>query len=123
MNNTLPQLLTQIVTLHGTNDAQLSKDESGVFQPTTYNQFFKEVSSLAAGLHKLGVKRSDNVGLISDNRQEWLVSDMAILALGASDVPRGRDAMPYEIEFILKTTESEVCFAVRTLSRPIRFSS
>ncbi len=111
MYNTLPQLLTQIVNQNGTNDAQLSKDESGVFQPTTYNQFFKEVSSLAAGLHQLGVKRGDNVGLISDNRQEWLVSDMAILSLGASDVPRGRDAMPYEIEFILKTTESEVCLA------------
>ncbi len=111
MYNTLPQLLTQIVNLNGTNDAQLSKDESGVFQPTSYNQFFKEVSSLAAGLHQLGVKRGDNVGLISDNRQEWLVSDMAILSLGASDVPRGRDAMPYEIEFILKSTESEVCLA------------
>jgi long-chain acyl-CoA synthetase len=111
MYKTLPQLLTEVVDRYGNNDAQLSKDESGIFHPTTYNQFFKEVSSLAAGLNTLGVKRGDNVGLICDNRQEWLVADMAILSLGASDVPRGRDAMPYELKFILKTTESGLCFA------------
>jgi long-chain acyl-CoA synthetase len=36
---------------------------------------------------------------------------MAILALGAADVPRGRDAMPYELQFILKVTECRTCFA------------
>ncbi|MFA5468094.1 MAG: AMP-binding protein [Sphaerochaetaceae bacterium] len=111
MYKTLPQLLTQITARYGTFDAQLSKDDSGLFRNTSYNQLFKAVSQLAAGLKTLDVKRGDNVGLISDNRQEWLTADMAILALGAADVPRGRDAMPYEIEFILKTTESRVCFA------------
>ena len=69
------------------------------------------MSNLAAGLHTLGVKRGSLVGLIRDNRKEWLAADFAILALGAADVPRGRDAMPYELQFILNTTDSELCFA------------
>ena len=58
---------------------------------------------------ELGVKRGDRVGLLSDNRPEWLSMDLSILSLGAIDVPRGRDAMEYEIEYILKTTEAKVC--------------
>ncbi len=111
MYNTLPQLLQHIVTSYGTNEAQLSKDDNGSFIPTTYAEFYDEVLDLAYGLAELGVTRNDPVGLISDNRKEWLVTDMAILSLGAADVPRGRDAMPYELEFILKITESKVCFA------------
>lgn len=111
MYDTLPKLLQTIVNQYGANEIQLSKDDNGAFIPTTYRDFYREVLDLAAGLATLGVKRKDPVGLISDNRKEWLVADMAILSLGASDVPRGRDAMPYELEFILKTTSSKVCFA------------
>lgn len=111
MYDTLPKLLQSIVNQYGSNEAQLSKDDNGSFIPTNYTEYYQEVIGLAAGLASLGVKREDPVGLISDNRKEWLVADMAILSLGAADVPRGRDAMPYELQFILKTTESKVCFA------------
>lgn len=111
MYQTLPQLLQHIVTTYGANEAQLSKDDNGVFIPTTYREFYDEVLHLASGLAQLGVTREEPVGLISDNRKEWLVADMAILALGAADVPRGRDAMPYELQFILKVTECRTCFA------------
>jgi long-chain acyl-CoA synthetase len=111
MYQTLPQLLQHIVTTYGANEAQLSKDDNGTFLPTTYHEFYDEVLRLASGLAQLGVTREEPVGLISDNRKEWLVADMAILALGAADVPRGRDAMPYELQFILKVTECRTCFA------------
>ncbi|MGN1190133.1 MAG: AMP-dependent synthetase/ligase, partial [Candidatus Ornithospirochaeta sp.] len=62
-----------------------------------------------SALMELGVKRGDRIGLLSDNRPEWLAMDLSILSLGAIDVPRGRDAMEYEIEYILKTTEAEIC--------------
>ncbi|MGI6467145.1 MAG: AMP-dependent synthetase/ligase [Sphaerochaetaceae bacterium] len=111
MEKSLPKLLQRVVREDGSNVIQLSKDQVGAFQSTTYKEFYEEVSNLAAGLHTLGVKRGSLVGLISDNRKEWLAADFAILALGAADVPRGRDAMPYELQFILNTTDSELCFA------------
>ena len=50
------------------------------------------------------------MGLISDNRKEWLVADLALLSLGACDVPRGCDSMGSEIRFILSFAECEFCF-------------
>lgn len=110
MYQTIPQTFAQTVSQYPAYAVQMSKDKNGVFGSVSYLELSSEVNSLAASLSKLGVKRGDLIGLISDNRSEWLASDLAILTLGAADVPRGRDAMPYEISFILGITEARFCF-------------
>lgn len=91
--------------------AQYAKDEKGVFQPKTYAEMYEEVCEIASGLLEIGVQRGDHVGLISDNRQEWLVTDFAILSLGAADVPRGCDSTDAEIAYILSFSDCKVSFA------------
>jgi len=103
-------MFADIVNRYPAYAVQMSKDATGVFKSVSYSELYSEVNSLAASLSKRGVRRGDLVGLISDNRSEWLASDLAILTLGAADVPRGRDAMPYEISFILSVTEATFCF-------------
>ena len=110
MYSTMPQIFSNIVKTYPGYAVQMSKDTSGVFQSVSYSQLYSDINALAASLHHRGMKRGDNVGLISDNRSEWLLSDLAIQTLGAVDVPRGRDAMPYEISFILEITEASFCF-------------
>lgn len=88
--------------------AQLGKNEKGVFIPVTYIQLQERVRALAASLKELGLRRGDKVTLFSDNRPEWLTLDLAILSLGAADVPRGRDAMEYELLHMLTVTEAEI---------------
>ena len=110
MYKTIPQMFADIVNRYPAYAVQMSKDANGVFKSVSYSELYSEVNSLAASLWKRGVKRGDLVGLISDNRSEWLASDLAILTLGAADVPRGRDAMPYEISFILSATKATFCF-------------
>ena len=46
-----------------------------------------QVLSVAAGLIELGVKPGDRVALVSENRPEWLVADLAIMAVGGITVP------------------------------------
>ena len=60
-----------------------------------------EIIAFAVKLRDLGIKRSDAIGIISDNRREWMISDFAIMSLGACNVPRGCDSMGNEIRFIL----------------------
>ncbi len=91
--------------------AQYAKDEKGVFQPKTYAEMYEEICEIASGLLEIGVQRGDHVGLISDNRQEWLVTDFAILSLGAADVPRGCDSTDAEIAYILSFSDCKVSFA------------
>ena len=110
MYQTIPQIFSKIAQRWPATAAQMYKTRSGAFNSVTYAELEREVESLAAALSHLGIKRGDAVGLISDNRKEWLASDLAILSLGAADVPRGRDAMPYEVSFILSTTEAAFCF-------------
>ncbi|HRV24210.1 MAG TPA: AMP-binding protein, partial [Sphaerochaeta sp.] len=74
MYQTIPQLFETIVEKYPSVAVQLSKDEKGIFQPITYRQLHDEVYALAAALSFYGIKRGDRVGLISDNRKEWLAS-------------------------------------------------
>ena len=56
---------------------------------------------LAAGLDDIGLRHGDRVGLISDNHDLWLIADLALLMLGAVDVPRAADVSLDEAGFVL----------------------
>ncbi|NJO56651.1 MAG: long-chain fatty acid--CoA ligase [Rhodospirillales bacterium] len=108
---TLPLMIRARAQAMPQINAQFAKDANGVFQPKTYAAFFDEIRLVAAGLLELGVVRGDHVGLISDNRQEWLVTDIAVLSLGAADVPRGCDSTDREIAYILSFSDCRLSFA------------
>jgi long-chain acyl-CoA synthetase len=68
------------------------------------------VEKFANGLAAIGVKASNNITLISENRPEWVVADMAILKLGAVNVSIYPTLTAKQIEFILK--DAEVNYAI-----------
>ena len=45
------------------------------------------MARLAAALKRLGLATGDRVMLVSENRPEWLISDLAIMAAGCVTVP------------------------------------
>ncbi|UTW55540.1 long-chain fatty acid--CoA ligase [Kordiimonas sp. SCSIO 12610] len=57
------------------------------WQDQTWQQIAEKVCKLATALNQLGVKKGDRVVLVSENRPEWLIADMAIMAAGAISVP------------------------------------
>ncbi|MCE1207589.1 MAG: AMP-binding protein, partial [Spirochaetia bacterium] len=81
MANTIPQMFIEKAESQPDVNVQYSKNEKGAFIPTTYRELLHNICSFAAGLNAMGVKRGDNIGLISDNRKEWLTADLAILGL------------------------------------------
>ena len=107
MSKSVPQLFQSISLGNPNLNAQMSKDNNGVFQPVTFYELYKRVKSFAVCLRAIGVRRADRVGLISENRNEWLVSDLAIQSLGAADIPRGCDSSANEIAFILSFSQCE----------------
>ncbi len=86
------------------------KNEIGNYEYQSYQLVYRHILNLACALKSFGIKRGDLVGLISDNRREWFITDMALLSLGAADIPRGCDSMGTEIRFILNFTSCKVCF-------------
>jgi len=57
------------------------------WQPVSWAQASADVSALARGLRSLGVKPGDRVVLVSENRPEWGIADLAIMSARALSVP------------------------------------
>jgi len=86
------------------------KDASGKFLPVSFRELYETGLDLATALISLGVHARDHVGLISDNRLEWIVCDYGILLAGAADVPRGTDITDDELVYILNHADARVVF-------------
>ncbi|HAK44440.1 MAG TPA: long-chain fatty acid--CoA ligase [Spirochaeta sp.] len=109
--DTLPQRLKLISAKYADLNVFLIKDENNDFQPYKHKEFWEELKVFGAGLNGLGVKRGDHIGIISENRKEWIMSDFAIMGLGAIDVPRGCDSTADEVQYILSHADCPVTFA------------
>lgn len=59
----------------------------GKWVSTSWKQAAEQVASLATALNQLGLKAGDRVMLVSENRPEWCISDLAIMAAGGVTVP------------------------------------
>ena len=60
---------------------------NGVYVGMSYIELKRKVELFAFGLASLGVKKGDRVSIISENRPEWAVCDLAMVCLGAVNVP------------------------------------
>ncbi|HEX4193181.1 MAG TPA: AMP-binding protein, partial [Stellaceae bacterium] len=59
----------------------------GAYQPITWREAAAQVEGLARGLRALGLQRGDRVALVSENRPEWMIADLAIISAGCITVP------------------------------------
>jgi len=70
----------------------------------SYQKLFEDVLLLARAFAKKGVSAGDRVMLLSDNRYGWIVTDLAIISLGAVTVPRGSDTPSFELSYIMENS-------------------
>lgn len=110
-NFTVPKMVKKSAEEWAEIPAQYKRLQNGEFEPITYREMFQTGLDFGAALLELGIKREDKIGLISDNRVEWLQADIGIMSIGAIDVPRGCDATLIDLEKILSITEAEVVIA------------
>ena len=106
---TFPQLLQQRVRAHG-DRVFLPRRAARVPEPITFATLVADVDALATALLERGVVRGDRVGVIAENRYEWLLVDLALASIGAISVPRGGDTSPRELEFILRHSGCRTVF-------------
>jgi long-chain acyl-CoA synthetase len=106
---TIPRLYYHLTEEYSkeTNNFIIKHKVNGKYVGITYDQFKEETDLLAFGLASLGVKKDDKIAIISENRPEWAYSDMAILGLGAIDVPLYPSLTSESVEFILNNSESK----------------
>jgi long-chain acyl-CoA synthetase len=82
-----------LVTMFFTRAAELGDapflwaKHSGSWQAISWRQAAEQVASLATALRSLGLKPGERVMLVSENRPEWCISDLGIMAAGCITVP------------------------------------
>src|SRR4051812_29302416 len=59
----------------------------GAWRPISWSDAARQVAALSASLKAMGLQPGDRVCLVSENRPEWLISDLAIMAAGCVTVP------------------------------------
>ena len=59
----------------------------GSWQSVSWNEAARQVAALAASLKRIGLEPGDRVMLVSENRPEWLIADLGIMAAGCVTVP------------------------------------
>ncbi|HSD34092.1 MAG TPA: AMP-dependent synthetase/ligase [Alphaproteobacteria bacterium] len=59
----------------------------GTWQSIAWGETARRVKLLARGLRALGIGKGDRVVLVSENRPEWLIADLAVMTAGAITVP------------------------------------
>ena len=86
MKKTLVDLFEESVRNYPNNTFLLEKTGKK-FEPTTYTQVKEKVYQLGAGLQALGVKKGDNMALLSEGRNMWVIGELAMFYAGAVNVP------------------------------------
>ncbi|HKV39271.1 MAG TPA: long-chain fatty acid--CoA ligase [Blastocatellia bacterium] len=107
---TINGLLAESASRFGAREFLRFRTGTGEWSSFGYNQVADKVKELTLGLHMLGFKAGDRIAIWSENRPEWNIADLAVLALGAVDVPIYTTQAKSQIEFILKDSATRAIF-------------
>src|SRR6188474_148042 len=86
MTDTIADFFWSNIDQRADRTALLNKQQ-GAFRPYNWRWFADRVKRLAGILQTLEVSRGDRVVQVSENRVEWLITDLAIHSVGAVHVP------------------------------------
>ncbi|AWK85233.1 long-chain fatty acid--CoA ligase [Azospirillum thermophilum] len=110
VHDTLPKLLSLHARQHP-NDVALREKDFGIWKPLTWAQYHARVRAFALGLLKMGVVRGEVVGLLGDNRPDWVGGEVASHAIGAMSLGIYRDALDEEVAYLITYADVKVVFA------------
>lgn len=85
-----------------------SPDEG--YKTITWSEVRDDVTSIASYLLDQGVEKGDRVAILSENRYEWAVVDLAVQAVGAMNVSLYATLPPNQCEYILQDSEAKIFF-------------
>jgi long-chain acyl-CoA synthetase len=104
---TLCTVLERNARVHGDLPA-LSWNEGGTWRQLDWREYRERVAEVAIGLEALGVGRGDFVAIMTRNRPEHLIADLAAVHLGATPVSLYNTLAPEQIAYIANHCEAKV---------------
>ena len=91
-------------------DRMLLYREAGKWLPITSRDFGRSVARTARALHAWGIRPGDRIAILSENRPEWPMADIASLLLGAVTVPLYTTLTAEQTAFVLNDSACRTIF-------------
>ena len=88
------------------NNPYLWRKIDGKYSPITWKSVKDQVDAIAQGLINLGILKGDRVVILSENRPEWQIADLAIMTIGAITVPAYTTSTTSDYEHIINHSEA-----------------
>ena len=108
-SSSVPGLILSAVQRHNKADA-LNHRADGKWHNIPAETFVDRVKNTALGLAGLGIRPGDRIALLSENRPDWSIADLAILSLGAINVPIYTTQALDQIDYILSDSGARAIF-------------
>lgn len=107
--HTLPELFSSVFSHYRGKKEKfpIARKINGVYEPIPYEALEDDVHAFSAYLRENGIETHDRVAILSENRPGWYLADMAILNIGAIDVPLYPSLPPNQIEYILQNCSAK----------------
>jgi len=80
------------------------------YKPVNWDQFTDDVNALASYYISIGIKKGDRIAILSENRYEWPVVDMALQLIGAVNVALYTSLPSNQCEYIIKDSGARLFF-------------
>jgi len=108
--DTYPKILRLNAKEHGSEIA-LREKNFGLWRVSTWNDYQSRVRDFTLGMAELGIKRGDVIGIIGDNRPDWVAAEIAAHAIGGMSLGMYRESLPEEVLYLLTYGETKIVFA------------
>ena len=104
---TINQMVQNTIQQHGSKTA-LSHKVDKEYQDISYTSLAERIKHFCLGLTELGLQKGDRVALLSENRPEWAITDLAILAGGGVTVPMFATSTSGQVEYIVRDSGAKI---------------
>lgn len=91
-----------------------TQKENGKWTPLSIQDFVAKSQHFSLGLMKLGIEKGDRIAIISSNRTEWHLTDLAALQIGVVNVPIYPNITEEDYAYILNDCGAKVVFVSNT---------
>ena len=106
--HTLPQILSEQARRLKASDVAIREKAYGIWQTVNWEEYFSYVRRTALGLMGIGVRRRDNVAIVTNNHPEWLYSELGAQAVGCVTVNLFTSSIADELAEALKRFQPTV---------------
>ncbi len=110
MKANLAQIFRNQAKRYG-NRLAMEKRRNGRWEGWSWQEYHENARAVGLGLYSLGIRKGDRVAILSENRLEWVASDMGSLGIGVCMVPLYTTVPGPEIAYIIGNSESRIFIA------------